>query len=79
MKRTLPDLPYIAWDEKYQTSPLQRIRTDEDVLEWKSTKGYSNFMLFLYRLNEASVGLDIAQGQEGEYSAVRTLLELEED
>ena len=70
MKRTLPDLPQIVWDDKLQAAPLLRIRTDDDVLAWKSTKGYNDFLLFLYRLNEASVGLDIIQGQEGEYSAV---------
>lgn len=74
MRRELPDLPQITWDEKLTNPPALRIRTEEDVVSWKSTKGYSNFMLFLYRLNEAAVGLDIARGQEGEYSAVWTLL-----
>ncbi|KAH9838735.1 Phosphotyrosyl phosphatase activator [Rhodofomes roseus] len=36
--------------------PITRIRTDEDVAYWKTTRGHQDFGLFLRRLNESVVG-----------------------
>ncbi|KAG1736301.1 hypothetical protein EDB19DRAFT_1896072 [Suillus lakei] len=35
--------------------PELKIRTDQDMEVWKSTKGYADYLLFLHRLNEAVV------------------------
>ncbi|KZT73453.1 Phosphotyrosyl phosphatase activator [Daedalea quercina L-15889] len=39
--------------------PTTKIRTDEDVGYWKTTRGYQDFGLFLRRLNESVVGYDL--------------------
>ncbi|KAG1735346.1 uncharacterized protein EDB91DRAFT_1295584 [Suillus paluster] len=39
-----------------QAPPELKIRTDQDLEVWKSTKGYSDYLLFLHRLSEAVVG-----------------------
>lgn len=38
-----------------QDLPELKIRTDQDVEVWKSTKGYADYLLFLHRLSEAVV------------------------
>ncbi|KAG2147724.1 uncharacterized protein EDB93DRAFT_400561 [Suillus bovinus] len=38
-----------------QVPPELKIRTDQDVEIWKSTKGYADYLLFLLRLSEAVV------------------------
>ncbi|EPS94520.1 hypothetical protein FOMPIDRAFT_1169651 [Fomitopsis schrenkii] len=40
-------------------SPVTRIRTDEDVMYWKTTRGYQDFGLFLRRLNESVMGFNL--------------------
>ncbi|KLO17362.1 PTPA-domain-containing protein [Schizopora paradoxa] len=39
--------------------PSLKIRSDEDLVAWKSTMGYRNYMLFLHRLTDSVVGWDI--------------------
>lgn len=39
--------------------PVTRIRTDEDVLYWKTTRGYQDFGVFLRRLNESVMGFNL--------------------
>ena len=39
--------------------PVTKIRTDEDVGYWKTTRGYQDFGLFLRRLNESVVGYNL--------------------
>ena len=51
---TLPPLPHFN-NFKNLEPPILGIRTDNDVLVWKQTTGYQNFMLFLRRLSEAVV------------------------
>lgn len=36
--------------------PQQRIRMEDDVGVWKSTRGYHDYLLFLHRLSESVVG-----------------------
>ncbi|KAG2341177.1 Phosphotyrosyl phosphatase activator [Suillus weaverae] len=43
------DLPIL------QVPPELKIRTDQDVEVWKSTKGYADYLLFLHRLSDAVV------------------------
>ena len=50
--------------------PVTRIRTDEDVAYWKTTRGYQDFGLFLRRLNESVVGYSLPY--EEPMSDVRT-------
>ncbi|EJD06787.1 Phosphotyrosyl phosphatase activator [Fomitiporia mediterranea MF3/22] len=42
-------------------APSLRIRFDEDVDAWKSTKGYQNYLLFLHRLSESVVGYNMPE------------------
>lgn len=51
-------------------SPVTRIRTDEDVMYWKTTRGYQDFGLFLRRLNESVMGFNLPY--EEPMSDVRT-------
>jgi len=39
-----------------QDLPELKIRSDQDVEVWKSTRGYANYLLFLHRLSESVVG-----------------------
>jgi len=39
-----------------KATPIQKIKTEEDVELWKTTRSYSDLGLFLQRLNEAVVG-----------------------
>lgn len=62
----LPALPETHLsDLAHLEEPSLRIRTDEDVVSWKSTTGYKNYMLFLRRLTESVVGYELpASGQD---------------
>ena len=42
-----------------EAPPVPKIKTDEDVEFWKSTRSYSDLGLFLQRLNEAVVGYNL--------------------
>ncbi|KAF9219430.1 Phosphotyrosyl phosphatase activator [Gyrodon lividus] len=58
------------------TAPEPKIRYDEDVNYWKNTTGYSDYQLFLRRLNESVVGYSVPQ-QFGDCSqAITNLLSL---
>jgi serine/threonine-protein phosphatase 2A activator len=39
-----------------QGIPELKIRSDQDVEVWKSTRGYEDYLLFLHRLSESVVG-----------------------
>ena len=53
----LPELRAIAVESLDPADvPVLRIRTDEDVLAWKRTRGYQDYGLFLRRLAESVVG-----------------------
>ncbi|KAG2064977.1 Phosphotyrosyl phosphatase activator [Suillus decipiens] len=39
-----------------QDPPELKIRTDQDVEVWKTTRGYADYLLFLHQLSEAVVG-----------------------
>ncbi|KAH9917275.1 Phosphotyrosyl phosphatase activator [Fomitopsis serialis] len=57
---TAPDLPLLRAVDIGELVkldvPTTKIRTDEDVVYWKRTRGYQDFGLFLRRLNESVVG-----------------------
>ena len=60
MSTQLPQLPKLGiGDLDRLGSASLRIRTDEDVLSWKATPGYQNYLLFLRRLNESVVNHDL--------------------
>ncbi|KZS94207.1 Phosphotyrosyl phosphatase activator [Sistotremastrum niveocremeum HHB9708] len=61
----LPPLPELS-TESLGPLPTQLIRTDQDLLEWKKTKGYSNLTLFLSRLSESVVGYSLPLHNESE-------------
>lgn len=54
---TLPQIRYIPIAEvaAFSERPVTKIRTDEDVDYWKTTRGYQDYGLFLRRLNESVV------------------------
>jgi len=57
MVRQLPPLRDIPLsDVLNETLPIPRIKTEEDVEYWKTTRSYDDLGLFLQRLNEAVVG-----------------------
>ena len=57
MARQLPPLREIALsDVLTKAPPNPKIKAEEDVEIWKTTRGYSDLGLFLQRLNEAVVG-----------------------
>lgn len=57
---TLPALPEIHLSDLTRLDvPSLRIRTDEDVVTWKTTVGYKNYLVFLRRLTESVVGHDL--------------------
>lgn len=43
-------------DAKKLDAPTHRIRMEDDVGTWKSTRGYQDYLLFLHRLSESVVG-----------------------
>jgi serine/threonine-protein phosphatase 2A activator len=57
---TLPQLRLIRLqDLRYENVPQLRIKTDLDVENWKTTRGYADYSLFLRRLCESAVGFDL--------------------
>ena len=57
MAPPLPPLSEITTqDASGLEMPANMIRMEDDVGVWKSTKGYQNYLLFLHRLSESSVG-----------------------
>ncbi|PSS34024.1 hypothetical protein PHLCEN_2v1928 [Hermanssonia centrifuga] len=56
------------------TTPTQKIRTDEDVEAWRLTRGYQDFGLFLRRLNESVVGYVLPWSSPSSTPAVESLL-----
>ena len=57
MARQLPPLREILLsDALNRAPPIPKIKTEEDVEFWKTTRSYSDLGLFLQRLNEAVVG-----------------------
>lgn len=57
MARQLPPLREISLSDVLNGAPpILRIKTEEDVEFWKTTRSYSDLGLFLQRLNEAVVG-----------------------
>lgn len=43
-------------DLRLDDTPTLKIRTDDDVHFWRSTRAYQDFGIFLRRLNESVVG-----------------------
>lgn len=67
-------LPEIgAADLDILETPTSRVRTDNDVLAWKSTRGYQNYLLFLRRLSVSVIGHALPQSSDehGDLSAVQ--------
>lgn len=61
----LPPLPKVSIPNADRLeAPSLKIRTEEDVTTWKSTKGYQNYMLFLRRLSESVVGRSLPQSEQ---------------
>lgn len=57
MARQLPPLREIPLSDLLnKATPVPKIKTEEDVELWKTTRSYSDLGLFLQRLNEAVVG-----------------------
>ncbi|KAH8118174.1 Phosphotyrosyl phosphatase activator [Phellopilus nigrolimitatus] len=76
----LPPLPKVSIPNTDRLeAPSLKIRTEEDVTTWKSTKGYQNYMLFLRRLSESVVGRSLPQSEQdcgNKSSAVTSMLVL---
>lgn len=58
---TLPSLREVplATIPNIEHLPALTIRTDTDVELWKQTTGYKDYALFLRRLNESVVGINL--------------------
>ena len=57
MASRLPPLREIPFSDLLTKAlPIPKIKTEEDVEIWKTTRSYSDLGLFLQRLNEAVVG-----------------------
>ena len=57
MARQLPPLREIPLSDLLNRAPpIPKIKTEEDVEYWKTTRSYDDLGLFLRRLNEAAVG-----------------------
>ena len=57
MARQLPPLREIPLsDVLNKAPPVPKIKTEEDVEFWKTTRSYNDLGLFLQRLNESVVG-----------------------
>lgn len=57
MARQLPPLRRVSLSDVLdKTPPTLKIKTEEDVELWKTTRSYGDLGLFLQRLNEAVVG-----------------------
>jgi hypothetical protein len=57
-----------------QDLPELKIRTDQDVEVWKSTKGYADYLLFLHRLSEAVVDCTLPLVDPTKQSQVRNYI-----
>lgn len=67
----LPPLPQVDINKLPSTPPSTLIRTEEDVQRWHRSKGFSLYMLFLHRLNEAVAGHMSNDTNRPELSPVR--------
>lgn len=56
----ISEVPHLA------SLPSSRIRTDEDVEYWKRTQSYTDYGIFLRRLNESIVGYFLPWEPEGQ-------------
>ena len=57
MARQLPPLRELPLSDLLSKAPpIPKIKTEEDVEIWKTTRSYSDLGLFLQRLNQAVVG-----------------------
>jgi hypothetical protein len=57
MAHQLPPLRKVPLSDVLDKAPpVLKIKTEEDVEFWKTTRGYSDLGLYLQRLNEAVVG-----------------------
>ena len=57
MARQLPPLRQVPLSDVLDKAPpVPKIKTEEDVEFWKTTRSYSDLGLYLQRLNEAVVG-----------------------
>ena len=52
----LPILPSVSVDRLPDTVPTRIISEEDDVQRWHRSTGFSIYMLFLHRLNEAVAG-----------------------
>ncbi|KAF9048931.1 serine/threonine-protein phosphatase 2A activator 1 [Panaeolus papilionaceus] len=74
---TVPELRSVSVDQLSQlTLPVQKIKTDQDVEHWKSTRSYWDYMIFLRRLNESCVGQVLPYVAENEPQSVKRMLAL---
>ncbi|KAI0077814.1 Phosphotyrosyl phosphatase activator [Panus rudis PR-1116 ss-1] len=78
MSAELPSLRHITIAEvaAMQSLPSRKIRTDEDVELWKTTRGYQDYGLFLRRLNESVVGHFLPYEPPTTTQATKALLSL---
>ncbi len=44
--------------------PTLKIRSEADLVAWKSTTGYHSYLLFLHRLTDSVVGCEMPQAAE---------------
>ncbi|KIP11020.1 hypothetical protein PHLGIDRAFT_21917 [Phlebiopsis gigantea 11061_1 CR5-6] len=56
--------------------PNQKIKTEEDVHLWRSTRGYADYGLFLRRLNEAVVGRYLPWSSPHSFPTIQSTLRL---
>ncbi|KAF5345658.1 hypothetical protein D9757_014208 [Collybiopsis confluens] len=61
--------------QKYET-PTRKIQYEEDVHTWRGTQSYQDLLIFLRRLNEASVGIKLPWDSEMPSSAILKMVNL---
>ncbi|KAJ6515364.1 hypothetical protein C8R45DRAFT_854545 [Mycena sanguinolenta] len=56
--------------------PTLKIQTDEDVEIWRRSRSYQDYAIFLRRLNESVVGMDISTTDSSSSEAIRNIIAL---
>lgn len=61
MEQELPPVREIILSQFHNLGPPPSlvIKTDEDVERWKNTRSYNDYDLFLRRLNESVIGVNL--------------------
>ncbi|KAJ6615654.1 Phosphotyrosyl phosphatase activator [Mycena sp. CBHHK59/15] len=74
MTRPLREIPLA--DVQGLSSPTLKIQSDEDVEIWRRSRSYLDYGIFLRRLNESVVGVEIPSAESSTSEAVRQMMVL---